>query len=101
MSENTAVATKTKTKLGKPSKFKVILHNDDFTPMDFVVAVLTQIFGHTEEMAVTIMMHIHNHKRGVAGIFTYEIAKQKQTETHRAARNYHHPLKVTLEEALE
>lgn len=96
---DTALATKTKSKLKPPSMYKVVLLNDDYTPMDFVIAVLTQIFEKSAEEATAIMLHVHNHGRGVAGIYTLEVATQKQNETHRAARAHSYPLKVTLEES--
>lgn len=96
---DTAVHTKTKSKLKPPSMYKVVLLNDDYTPMDFVVAVLMQLFEKSEEEAMAIMLHVHNQGRGVAGIYTFEIAKQKQDDTHRAAKQHQYPLKVTLEES--
>ena len=96
---DTAVATNTKSKTKPPSLFKVVLLNDDYTPMEFVVEILIQIFGKTEEEASAIMLHVHNQGRGVAGIYTFEIANQKQNETHMAARKYNYPLKTKLEES--
>ncbi len=92
--------TKIKSKIKPPSMYKVILLNDDYTPMDFVVAVLQQIFDKNADEAVDIMLKVHNEGRGVAGIYTYEIAKQKQDETHIAARRHSFPLKTKLEESI-
>ena len=94
-----AVSTKTRSKIKPPSMYKVVLINDDYTPVDFVIAVLMQIFNKPAEEASAITLHIHNNGRGVAGIFTLEIAKQKQEESHRAARAYGYPLKVVIEES--
>ena len=96
---DTNTATRTKSKLKPPSIYKVVLLNDDYTPMDFVTEVLKQIFGKTEEEAVAIMLHVHKQGRGVAGIYSLEIATQKQEETHRAAKVYGYPLKTKLEES--
>lgn len=96
---DTAVGTKTSTKTKLPSMYKVVLLNDDYTPMDFVVAVLEQIFHKSPEEANAIMLFIHNNGRGVGGIYTFEIAKQKQEEVHLAAKTHGYPLKVILEES--
>src|SRR3982751_6573850 len=77
--------TKTKTKLKRPKLYKVILHNDDFTTMEFVVAILITIFNKSESEATAIMLHIHRLGMGVAGVFTYEIAEAKVNETMQAA----------------
>lgn len=89
---------KTKTKLKEPSLYKVVFHNDDYTPMDFVVAVLIQLFEKTQKEAEQIMLHVHTNGRGIAGTYTYEIANQKKIESIRFAQSNQFPLKVTVEE---
>lgn len=92
------VATKTETKLEKPKLFKVILHNDDFTTMDFVVFVLEYVFRRTELEALTIMLKVHNEGSGVAGVYPYEIANMKAKKTINLARAREFPLLCTVEE---
>ena len=82
----------------KPSKFAVVLHNDDYTPMEFVVFVLQEIFHHPFERAERIMLSVHNDGMGVAGIYHYEIAEQKAYDTADEAQQHQYPLKVTIEE---
>ena len=82
----------------KPSKFAVVLHNDDYTPMEFVVFVLQEIFHHPFERAERIMLSVHNDGMGVAGIYHFEIAEQKAYDTAEEAQQYQYPLKVTIEE---
>lgn len=79
--------------------FQVLLHNDDYTPMEFVVEVLKQFFGKTAEEAEQITMAIHQKGIGVAGVYTKEIATQKANETMKAAKMYSHPLKASIKEA--
>ena len=82
----------------KPSKFAVDLHNDDYTPMEFVVFVLQEIFHHPFERAERIMLSVHNDGMGVAGIYHFEIAEQKAYDTAEEAQQNQYPLKVTIEE---
>ena len=82
----------------KPSKFAVVLHNDDYTPMEFVVFVLQEIFHHPFERAERIMLSVHNDGMGVAGIYHFEIAEQKAYDTALEAKDNQYPLKVTVEE---
>ena len=82
----------------KPSKFAVVLHNDDYTPMDFVVYVLQMIFHHPYERAERIMLSVHEQGLGVAGIFHFELAEQKAYDTAEEAQQNQYPLKVTIEE---
>ena len=82
----------------KPSKFAVVLHNDDYTPMEFVVFVLQEIFHHPFERAERIMLSVHNDCMGVAGIYHFEIAEQKAYDTAEEAQQNQYPLKVTIEE---
>jgi ATP-dependent Clp protease adaptor protein ClpS len=86
------------TNIKKPSKFKVVVYNDDFTPMEFVVAVLISIFKHNEEVATELTLKIHNEGSAVAGIYTYEIAEQKAIDATEAARNSEYPLQIRVEE---
>lgn len=98
MSENSTDA-KTKTKTKTPGMFKVVLINDDYTPMEFVTQILIELFGKSKEEAVAVMMLIHKKGRGVGGIFTKEIADQKAKETMFSARHYNYPLSCKVEEA--
>ena len=84
--------------LQKPGNFAVFLHNDDFTPMDFVVYVLQEVFHHPFERAEQIMLSIHNDGMGVAGVYRFEIAEQKAYDTAEEAKENQYPLKITIEE---
>ena len=84
----------------KPGKFAVALHNDDFTPMEFVVYVLIEIFHHPPERAERIMLSVHKDGMGVAGIYHLEIAEQKAYDTAEVAKENQYPLKITIEEVL-
>lgn len=96
-----ATATRTKPKLQRPPLYKVLLHNDDFTTMEFVVDILLSIFYHTEPQAVAIMLHVHRNGVGVAGVFTHEIAETKQAKVTEAAREAGYPLLCTIEPETE
>jgi ATP-dependent Clp protease adaptor protein ClpS len=87
-----------KTRLKKPKLYKVLLHNDDFTTMDFVVFVLQYVFKRSEAEAVSIMLNVHNNGIGVAGVYPYEIAKEKSQKTMNLARAREYPLLCTVEE---
>ena len=93
------VATRTQTKPKKPSQFKVLLLNDDYTPMEFVVMVLKRFFNMDMEQATRVMLHVHQRGVGVCGIFPYEIAETKVTQVMDFARTNQHPLQCTLEKA--
>jgi ATP-dependent Clp protease adaptor protein ClpS len=95
----TGVATKTLTKPKKPSQFKVLLLNDDYTPMEFVVMVLKRFFGMDLEAATRVMLHVHQKGIGVCGIFTYEVAETKVNQVMDFAKRHQHPLQCTLEKA--
>ena len=82
----------------KPSKYAVVLHNDNYTPMDFVVFVLQEVFHHPFERAERIMLSVHNEGIGVAGVYHFEIAEQKAYDTALEAKDNQYPLKVTVEE---
>ncbi|QQS31941.1 MAG: ATP-dependent Clp protease adaptor ClpS [Acidobacteriota bacterium] len=87
-----------KTRLEKPKLYKVLLHNDDFTTMDFVVFILQHVFKRSEAEAVTIMLSVHNSGIGVAGVYPYEIASEKSQKTINLARAREYPLLCTVEE---
>ncbi|MDO5045098.1 ATP-dependent Clp protease adaptor ClpS [Campylobacter sp.] len=87
-----------KDKLEFPKKFKVILLNDDVTSMDFVVDILTQIFNHDAQSAITIMLKVHNEGSAICGIYPKEVALSKQNEVKKAAARAGYPLKVQVEE---
>ncbi|HVR89759.1 MAG TPA: ATP-dependent Clp protease adapter ClpS [Novosphingobium sp.] len=93
------VATKTRTKPKKPSMFKVLLLNDDYTPMEFVVMVLKRFFTMDLEQATRVMLHVHQKGVGVCGIFPYEIAETKVHQVMDFAKQNQHPLQCTLEKA--
>jgi len=93
----TGVITRTKPKTKKPSLYKVLLLNDDYTPMEFVVHVLQRFFGKDMEAATTIMLHVHQHGVGVCGVFTYEVAETKVAQVVDFARQNQHPLQCTME----
>lgn len=86
------------TKLKGPGKYHVIMLNDDSTPMDFVVAILMNIFNKTEQEAFEVMMQVHEQGRAIAGTYTFEVAEQKSVETVTEARRAGFPLDVSLEE---
>ena len=94
---STGIITKTKPKTKKPSLYKVLLLNDDYTPMDFVVLVLEQFFGKGREDATRIMLHVHQHGVGICGVYTYEVAETKVTNVIEFARRHQHPLQCTME----
>ena len=87
-----------KTRLEKPKLFKVLLHNDDFTTMEFVVFVLQYVFSRTEAEAVTVMLKVHNDGLGTAGIYPYEIAMMKSEKAMNLAKAREYPLLCTVEE---
>ncbi len=89
--------TLTRTRTKKPSMYKVLMLNDDYTPMEFVVDVLQHIFQKTREEATKIMLHVHQKGVGVCGVYTYEVAETKVTQTVDYARKNQHPLQCTLE----
>ncbi len=92
-------ATKTRTKPKKPSQYKVLLLNDDYTPMEFVVIVLKRFFRMDMEEATRVMLHVHQKGVGVCGIFPYEVAETKVNQVMDFARQNQHPLQCTLEKA--
>lgn len=89
--------TTTEKKLARPRLYKVLLHNDDYTTMEFVVALLMHVFHHTESDAQGIMLHIHTHGLGVAGVYTYEVAETKVAQVMELAEKADYPLLCTME----
>jgi len=95
---DTDVLTESETKLEKPKLFKVLLHNDDFTTMEFVVFVLEYVFNRTEAESFSIMLKVHNEGVGMAGVYPYEVASMKAEKTMNLARAREYPLLCTVEE---
>ena len=95
----TGVVTRTRTETRKPSLYKVLMLNDDYTPMEFVVHVLQRFFRMGIEDATRVMLHVHQRGVGVCGIFTYEVAETKVTQVMDFAKQHQHPLQCTLEKA--
>ncbi|WP_338467422.1 ATP-dependent Clp protease adapter ClpS [Novosphingobium sp. ZN18A2] len=93
------IATKTRTRPKKPSMFKVLMLNDDYTPMEFVVIVLKRFFHMDLEQATRVMLHVHQRGVGVCGVYPYEIAETKVNQVMDFARENQHPLQCTLEKA--
>ncbi|WP_178130980.1 ATP-dependent Clp protease adapter ClpS [Reyranella sp. CPCC 100927] len=93
----TGTVTLTKPKTKKPSMYKVLMLNDDYTPMEFVVHVLERFFSKNREEATRIMLHVHQKGVGICGVFTYEVAETKVTQVMDLARKHQHPLQCTLE----
>ena len=93
----TDLVTKTRPKTKKPSLYKVLLLNDDYTPMEFVVFVLEHFFGKGREEAMRIMLHVHHKGVGVCGVFTFEVAETKVAQVMDFARQHQHPLQCTME----
>ena len=93
----TSVITRTEPKTKKPSLYKVLLLNDDYTPMEFVVMVLQQFFGKSVEDATRIMLHVHQKGVGVCGVYTFEVAETKVTQVMDFAKKHQQPLQCTME----
>jgi ATP-dependent Clp protease adaptor protein ClpS len=96
-SPGTAVITKTKPQTKRPSLYRVLLLNDDYTPMEFVVHVLERFFNKDHETATRIMLHVHHHGIGECGVYTYEVAETKVTQVMDFARKHQHPLQCVME----
>ena len=94
---STSVITKVKPKLKRPNLYRVLILNDDYTPMAFVVHVLERFFQKDAEAATKIMLHVHHHGIGECGVFTYEIAETKVTQVMDFARKHQHPLQCVME----
>ena len=86
-------------RLKKPPLYRVVLLNDDYTPMEFVVLVLERFFNKNQEEATRIMLHVHQKGVGVCGVFTYEVAETKVQQVMDLAKQHQHPLQCTLEKA--
>lgn len=93
----TAVITRTRSKTKKPSLYRVLLLNDDYTPMEFVVHVLERFFSKGREEATRIMLHVHNHGVAECGVYTFEVAETKVTAVMDFARQHQHPLQCVME----
>ncbi len=91
------VATKTRTRTKKPSLYRVLLLNDDYTPMEFVVYVLERFFKKSREEATRVMLHVHQHGVGLCGVYTFEVAETKVAQVMDLARRNEHPLQCTME----
>jgi ATP-dependent Clp protease adaptor protein ClpS len=93
----TAVISKTKPQTKRPNMYRVLILNDDYTPMEFVVHVLERFFGKDHEAATRIMLHVHHHGIGECGVYTYEVAETKVTQVMDFARKHQHPLQCVME----
>ena len=93
------VVEEARPKLKRPRLYKVVLLNDDYTPMEFVVAVLETFFGMGREKATQIMLHVHTRGKGVCGVFTHQIAETKVAQVNDYSKSNRHPLQCALEEA--
>ena len=94
---DTALRAKPKTRTQRPSMYKVLLLNDDYTPMEFVVHVLERFFGITSQQAIDLMLTVHRRGVAVVGVFSFEIAETKVTQVMDYARQNQHPLQCTME----
>lgn len=99
MAVQTNIKEVTKSRLKKPSLYHVIMHNDDFTTMEFVVEILMTIFNKEEQEAVTLMLSVHNSQGAVVGTYSYDIARTKAEEAERRAREEGFPFRLTVEKA--
>lgn len=95
--QGTSVITKTRPQTKRPSLYRVLLLNDDYTPMEFVIHVLERFFNKDRDTATRIMLHVHNHGIGECGIYTYEVAETKVTQVMDFARKHQHPLQCVME----
>ncbi|WP_274424462.1 ATP-dependent Clp protease adapter ClpS [Chelativorans sp. YIM 93263] len=93
----TEVITRSRTKTKKPSLYRVLLLNDDYTPMEFVIHVLERFFQKDREAATQIMLHVHNHGVGECGVYTFEVAETKVAQVMDFARQHQHPLQCVME----
>lgn len=93
------IATRTRTRTKKPTPYRVLMLNDDYTPMEFVVLVLQRFFRMSIEDATRVMLHVHQRGVGVCGVFSYEVAETKVQQVIDFARQNQHPLQCTLEKA--
>jgi len=93
----TGIITRTRPKTQRPSLYKVLILNDDYTPMEFVVHVLERFFNKGREEATRIMLHVHHKGVGICGVYTYEVAETKVTQVMDFSRQHQHPLQCTME----
>jgi ATP-dependent Clp protease adaptor protein ClpS len=91
------IATKSRPKTKKPAMYKVLMLNDDYTPMEFVIHVLERFFSKSQDEATRIMLHVHQRGVGICGVFTHELAETKATQVMDLARQNDHPLQCTIE----
>lgn len=96
-SDEGAVATESEQRVQRPPLYSVLVHNDDYTTMEFVVMVLMQVFHHSEPKAAQIMLQVHQKGIGVAGIYTYEIAESRIAKVERLAKEHEFPLRCTMQ----
>ena len=96
--QETGIKERENINIKEPRRFKVIIHNDDFTTMDFVVMILKQIFFYSDERAETLMLQVHNEGKSTVGIYTYDIAHSKVRKATIMAREENFPLRLTVEE---
>jgi ATP-dependent Clp protease adaptor protein ClpS len=96
--DDTVLLEQAKPKLKKPPMYKVVLINDDYTPMEFVVHILEAIFNHSREKATQIMLNVHKQGKGVCGIYTKDIAETKVVQVNNYSRENKHPLLCDMEE---
>ena len=92
------VISETRDEIDEPPMYKVLLHNDDYTTMEFVVEILMLVFNKTPEEAVEIMLNVHQKGIGICGVYTYEVSETKVNTVHDLARENGFPLKCTMEE---
>ena len=95
--ERGLVTEEAEPRLKRPPLFRVILLNDDYTPMEFVVHILERFFAKSRQEATRIMLHVHRRGAGICGVYTYEVAETKVTQVMDFARQHQHPLQCTLE----
>ncbi|MBN8995648.1 MAG: ATP-dependent Clp protease adapter ClpS [Rhizobiales bacterium] len=95
--DGTSIVTKTRPKTKRPNLYRVLILNDDYTPMEFVVLVLERFFQKGREDATRVMLHVHQHGVGECGIYTYEVAETKVTQVMDFARKHQHPLQCVME----
>jgi ATP-dependent Clp protease adaptor protein ClpS len=95
--DEAGIVTETRKEVRRPPLYKVLLHNDDYTTMDFVVFVLQAVFHHDEETAYRIMMHVHTRGIGIAGLYPYEVAEAKVEQVQTLAREHEFPLRCSIE----
>jgi ATP-dependent Clp protease adaptor protein ClpS len=93
------VVEKTRTRTRRPSMYRVLLINDDYTPMEFVVEILEQIFHKTRDEAVAVMLNVHQSGVGVCGVYSFDVAETKVAQVDALARQHEHPLQCTMEKA--